>query len=806
MAKKKQEVIEDSVLCEGVRLSHTFYDKKENRLLTLLLKGFVVYLLTMGSIGFYLSALRIEYNVLLCHLVIGIMAVLCAMLYYRLLVENLGYLILLVAFGGLVFLFRTYINSGFYAVVNITVDEAAQFFDVDIQRLYNEQIGNRYVTVTFVALFIGIVLDILLNVYISRRMQYVTAIFIVMFLNVIPLYLTDEPDMLYSIMLLAGITMAYAFKSGKHYSPQVSVKRSDRVFEDKSWKRRKQDKGSGSRMKKNEIRQKEISYIYDVKAMAQAGVLVAVLVLASVTVISSFRPKEDFNTGYVVNKYKDLTMAAVSTLLVDGWSGFNRNTYDVGGMDSGRLGNVSTVRLDYQTDMVVDVTPYDYNSIYFKAFTGERYNPYENTWTSIADYGWYDDTVTPEADALKEAYDENMEYTSRGIMLIRYVDKNSVDSALPYYYKDVDSDTSQVRTSVTYYPRLAENDKSVRSSFYGDEGAYTADDLYVPEENRDVIENVVSELALGDGSTEQAVKAVKDYFQDNIPYTVRPGKTPGKKDFVNYFLAENQKGYCAHFASAATLMFRYMGIPARYVEGYAIDYYQITNGELVEDATYGDYYQGYSEIGETALVEVKVTDADAHAWVEIYTPEKGWYVVDVTPTGDTEEVEDFWSVFDDIMGDSDNGADVVEADDNGTFHIPDSLIRNICYAVFAMAAAALVVLMVIRGRAGIIYAIRFHRADTNDRLILLYGKTRKRYIRHHKAYAQKLNYREQVEYVCHEYGQSVQDRGEKQDMEWVSETVREKLISILERAGFSDRKISEEEYEYAERWMKQCMK
>ena len=46
-------------------------------------------------------------------------------------------------------------------------------------------------TVTFVALFIGIVLDILLNVYISRRMQYVTAIVIIMCLNLIPLYLDD---------------------------------------------------------------------------------------------------------------------------------------------------------------------------------------------------------------------------------------------------------------------------------------------------------------------------------------------------------------------------------------------------------------------------------------------------------------------------------------------------------------------------------------------------------------------------------------------------------------------------------------
>ena len=179
-AKRKQEPIEYITLCEGVTLSPSFFEKKENRLLTLLLKGFIVYLLSMGSIGFYLSAIDVkEYNEVLCHLVIGGMAILCAFLYYRLFVENTGYLILFALFGLAVYQFRIYINSGFYALVNITTDRASQYFNIDIQRLYTEQIENRYVTITFVCLFIGVVLDVLLNVYISRRMQYVNSIFFI---------------------------------------------------------------------------------------------------------------------------------------------------------------------------------------------------------------------------------------------------------------------------------------------------------------------------------------------------------------------------------------------------------------------------------------------------------------------------------------------------------------------------------------------------------------------------------------------------------------------------------------------------
>lgn len=788
MAKgKRKEIIEDSELCEGIFLSHTFYEKKENRLLTLLLKGMVVYLLSVGSIGFYMSALKIEYNEVMCHLLVGIMAICCALLYYRLLVENLGYLLLLIVFGTLVFVFRTYINSGFYAVVNMTVDMAAQYFDVDIQRLYNEQIGNRYVTVTFVALFIGIVLDILLNVYISRRMQYVTAIVIVMFLNLIPLYLTEEPDMFYSLMLLAGIAMSYAFKSGRHYSPQVSIKRTDMVFEDKN------------RQRKPGKRKKEISYVYDVKAMVQAGVISAVFIAIAVTVISSFRPKENFNAGYGGNKYKELSMAAVSTLLVDGWSGFYRTSNDIGGLSSGRLGDVSTIYLDHQTDLVVQVTPYSYDMIYLKSFVGQQYNPYVNSWTSIEDLVWFDGDLTPEAKALGEAYDMGQENSARGVMHIRNVGAVRSRQYLPYYYSSVErrDDVGAAYDEVVYYPRLAGNNARVKASLYGEEGAYTEHDLYVPQENRAVIADTVAELDLGNGTPEEAVLAVAMYFQENIPYTVRPGRTPRQRDFVNYFLTDNRRGYCAHYASAATLMFRYMGIPARYVEGYAIDYYQILNGELVEDAEYEDYYQGYSALGRTALVEVSVTDADAHAWVEIYTPSEGWHVVDVTPAGEAEEVEDFWEMFDDILGDSNQAADIVDTDNTGNFHISDALIRNICYVLLGLLGVALLVVLGIRGGRLIVYMIRFQRAGINDKLVMRYARAGKHFARRHKDFAERINYREQVHYI---YAMLGQESG-SQNIEG-----RDSVIQILERAGFSDKEITVEEYEQVSAWIGSNMK
>ncbi|MBD5084070.1 MAG: transglutaminase domain-containing protein [Clostridiales bacterium] len=80
---------------------------------------------------------------------------------------------------------------------------------------------------------------------------------------------------------------------------------------------------------------------------------------------------------------------------------------------------------------------------------------------------------------------------------------------------------------------------------------------------------------------------------------------PAGTDPVEYFLTESRRGYCMHFASAATLILREMGVPARYVSGYTVE----------------------SIPGR----ERDVLDYAAHAWVEVYVDGYGWYPVEVTP-------------------------------------------------------------------------------------------------------------------------------------------------------------------------------
>ena len=103
-------------------------------------------------------------------------------------------------------------------------------------------------------------------------------------------------------------------------------------------------------------------------------------------------------------------------------------------------------------------------------------------------------------------------------------------------------------------------------------------------------------------------------LQSRASYTQLPGNAPVNKDIVEYFLFESGKGYCQHFASAATLMYRLYGIPARYASGY-----------LISPA---DFQL------ETGVYKAYVTDESAHAWVEVFIKDYGWVPIEVTPSSD----------------------------------------------------------------------------------------------------------------------------------------------------------------------------
>lgn len=141
--------------------------------------------------------------------------------------------------------------------------------------------------------------------------------------------------------------------------------------------------------------------------------------------------------------------------------------------------------------------------------------------------------------------------------------------------------------------------------------------LQVPESLQEVsaeFQNYLDEnkyMRKGEIRNSDMITAVKMYLMENTQYTLSPGRTPDGKDSVEYFINENKKGYCVYYATAAVMLLRSVGIPARYAEGM-----YVPKEELAKCAE-----------GK----EINVLDRNAHAWVEIYDDKYGFVPVEVTP-------------------------------------------------------------------------------------------------------------------------------------------------------------------------------
>lgn len=107
---------------------------------------------------------------------------------------------------------------------------------------------------------------------------------------------------------------------------------------------------------------------------------------------------------------------------------------------------------------------------------------------------------------------------------------------------------------------------------------------------------------------------IRNRIASMAEYSLNPGKTPNSRDFVNYFLLENHKGYCTHYATSGVLLARMAGIPARYATGYVIVGDDFNDENTKSDGSY----------------TITLKDNRRHAWVEVYLNGYGWIPVEFT--------------------------------------------------------------------------------------------------------------------------------------------------------------------------------
>lgn len=772
----------ENQLAEGIRLLTEEMQEEEPRIGTLLIKGFLVYLIVMGEIGCFLTSLDIRCSWWVIHIGVLAGALFCPLLYHNRRWQNIGYFLLLFGMLFTALWFGRYISSGVFAVANTLSQRASIFFGSSVQKSYTEQIGSRSVTIPAAMCYVGWVAAILMNVLISRRMRYMAAGFFCLIILFFPLYLEREPSVLFVLMLSAGLFLTYMFRKNGHYG--LSMRNQRYHFN---------------------ARKNRISYVYAGKTMLHLTGIVLLVCLVVISLTGVIMPEKKYDRMRSASAMKAGTMDVMENFMLMGVMGLLNRYPSSGGLAGGKLGGVSGVWRDYETDLTVTYAPYSMDRLYLKSFTGDTYLPVQNKWDTLSD-----ERGRPAADSQKSVpelyksrYENGDKMSAMGHMRITNV-AAAREAYVPYYSLDADKSIApRYMEEYEYFlfhgnthdliPDSAEAFKIYRDNLH-------EKDREVPEENQETISRFCKEAGLERGMELDAViRQLRNYFQSNIPYTLRPGATPFQKDFINYFLTENRKGYCAHFASAATLVFRHLGITARYAEGYVIDPSDLSgDGTVLPQEKYEYYYQGYSPIGETAVVSVDVTDAGAHAWVEVYDISRGWRVADVTPAAaETEGAGNglLQQFFDFLVRDAGGSGSTGQAGQDPELPVTgDGRLSALGrYAGVGLAVPAAAVLLFFVGRMTarrVKWYGRYRTAGLSDRLIMRYQTYVRKQERRNPELAGRLNYREQLEWFAMQ-GSWQPDREEF-----------ERAAAILERAGFSPEPVTEEELEWFFRQLK----
>lgn len=304
-----------------------------------------------------------------------------------------------------------------------------------------------------------------------------------------------------------------------------------------------------------------------------------------------------------------------------------------GGIGKGKLGEVGKIK--YSGDVMAALqVGHQGGDIYLKCYVGNHYEG--NEWHTYEKYDSREcmnlyheyrikDLFTGDFDKIKDFYS----YKEPDSISIGYAKHTKYDGRLFCYFGDVDgvydvgytmpkdADKNDFESESYAVFRLNTDEALAMKEEDGEayREFYMKSSGMVPEEIRDYFDENLDGDYYYDGTRESiinCIKYVRNYLGEHTSYSLSPGKTPKNEDFILNFLKKKKKGYCSAYASAATMMFRYYGIPARYVEGY-----KVSSDE--------QKLSGYDSVN---LIFVK--DDMAHAWPEIYVSGVGFIPVEVT--------------------------------------------------------------------------------------------------------------------------------------------------------------------------------
>ena len=220
---------------------------------------------------------------------------------------------------------------------------------------------------------------------------------------------------------------------------------------------------------------------------------------------------------------------------------------------------------------------------------------------------------------------QNSGFTTEPAIIIRNVSENlTAPYVLPYYmstaigegitgYHIQQDDTKSVGNSALYslkYYKYNSNFSSENNSYFHKEyeqeyySFVKEQYLQIDRQTKEYMESIIK-LKRFNAEDKNIISDVAKYVQSSAKYNFNYDKSlDNSANIAVAFLKNYKEGVCRHYAMAATMLYRALGIPARYTEGV------IVNAE--KDT------------------EVVVNALMRHAWVEVYIEGLGWQMVEVT--------------------------------------------------------------------------------------------------------------------------------------------------------------------------------
>lgn len=128
----------------------------------------------------------------------------------------------------------------------------------------------------------------------------------------------------------------------------------------------------------------------------------------------------------------------------------------------------------------------------------------------------------------------------------------------------------------------------------------------------DTIRSLAEEWTRDARTDFQIVASVLYHLRTEFTYELKQLDFRGPEAMVEFL--EERKGYCTYFASAATMMLRARGLPARVATGFNATEWVEEEGRWI------------------------VRERDAHAWIEVAFEDVGWVNFEATPAGARDEI------------------------------------------------------------------------------------------------------------------------------------------------------------------------